>query len=272
MRHVGGTMNVNGLRQRVTRVRLVAANTVRAAVRRKTFHAILLLAAVWAVGAQGLRELNFAGNDARFLAELGLGALALFGAALTIVLTSQSFFAEIERRTILPLLARPLGRGEYLLGQWLGIATVIAIYGAVMTTLLVLLVRGPASVSTDNGWVAAILIAGAAQGLKLWVLAALVLLIASFAESQIFTVLVAALVLVGCELQGFAAEVAARGGSSWVRATCEAVSLLLPDFRRFGFSLENAAASRLPLLGLYALVYVAVIHGLAVLSFRRRDL
>src|SRR6185436_3698654 len=72
----------------------------------------------------------------KFLADCGLGAMAFFGAALTVAATAQLFFSEIENRTALTLLAKPVWRAEFILGKFLGVAALAAIFCALLTSLL----------------------------------------------------------------------------------------------------------------------------------------
>jgi ABC-type transport system involved in multi-copper enzyme maturation permease subunit len=41
--------------------------------------------------------------------------MTFFGSALTIAATAQLFFSEIENRTVLTLLAKPVWRSEFIL-------------------------------------------------------------------------------------------------------------------------------------------------------------
>ena len=88
------------------RMLLIARNTLLEASRQKLFSFLLLLALGLVGGAQSLREFNFGASELKFLADLGYGAMAFFGAALTIAATAQLFFSEIENRTALTLLAK----------------------------------------------------------------------------------------------------------------------------------------------------------------------
>ena len=53
-----------------------------------------------------------------FLLNLGLSLAAGAAQVLTLVLAARPFPEEMENRTLYPLLARPVGRTEILLGKW----------------------------------------------------------------------------------------------------------------------------------------------------------
>ena len=92
----------------VLRLGLVAQNTLREAVRQRLLHLFVGLALALVLGARGLRDFNFGAPELKFIADCGFGAMTLFGSALTIAATAQLFFSEIENRTALTLLAKPV--------------------------------------------------------------------------------------------------------------------------------------------------------------------
>ena len=114
-----------------TRARLIGQNTLLEASRQKLFSFLLLLALSLVAGAQWFRDFNFGAPELKFLADLGFGAMAFFGAALTVAATAQLFFSEIENRTALTLLAKPVWRAEFILGKYPGIAAVAAVFCAI---------------------------------------------------------------------------------------------------------------------------------------------
>lgn len=266
---------------------LIARNTVREAVRQRLFNFIALLAVVLVISAQWLRELNFGSSELKFIADFGFGAMAFFGAALTIVATVQLFFSEIEERTVLTLLAKPVWRAEFLLGKFGGVAVVSAAFCALLTLLLAavlwsrettLMHRFPDAF--DHGRAVdylGIIAAGFAQWLKLMLLSALTLLVASFARTQLFTTGAGFMILVICHLQFLAQTAAERGGSAIARMSAGALSLMLPNFQLFDFSESLGSGDGLPWtqlarLTIYAIGYAAAVCVLASFAFRRREI
>ena len=103
---------------------LIAQNTLREAVRQRVFGFLLLLALGLVLGVHFFQEFNFGTPELRFIADLGFGAIGLLGAVLAVTATAQLFFSELENRTVLTLLAKPLGHAEFVLGKFLGAAAV----------------------------------------------------------------------------------------------------------------------------------------------------
>jgi ABC-type Na+ efflux pump permease subunit len=269
------------------RVRLIAANTVLEAARQKLFNFLLLLALALVAGVQGFRDFNFGAPELKFLTDFGFGAMAFFGSALAIVAAAQLFFSEIEQRTALTLLAKPVWRAEFVLGKLLGVAAVLAVFCALLGVLLagLLWVRESALLRDfpddfAHGRVvdfAALAAAVWLQWLKLAVLAAFTLLVASFAQTQLYTVVTGFFVLVICHLQYLAHDAYARAGAWPGRAAAAAIGLMFPNFQLFHLADELAARAAVPwprvaLTSLYALGYLAAASALAVFSFRQREI
>lgn len=278
---------MNGVPFALARVGLIARNTVLEAARLKLFNFLLLLALALVAGVQGFREFNFGAPELKFLTDFGFGAMTFFGSALTIVATAQLFFSEIEQRTALTLLAKPVWRAEFILGKYLGVVAVVAVFCAVLGALLagVLAAREAALLrefpdafaggrALDYGALGA---ATLLQWLKFAVLAAFTLLVASFSQTQLYSVVTGFFILVICQLQYLAHEAYARAGSAFMRGVAGAIGLMFPNFQLFDLAEQLGAGApapwgRVALTGLYALAYAAAACGLATLSFRQREI
>jgi ABC-type transport system involved in multi-copper enzyme maturation permease subunit len=269
------------------RVWVVAHNTVLEAMRQKLLAFLLLLAMALVVGARWLRAFNFGAPELRFLADCGLGAIAILGPALTIAATVQLFFGELENRTVQTLLAKPVWRAEFVLGKFAGVVFVAALFCASVTALLaaVLWYRQrelialapegfPSGGTIDYAGVA---MAGALHWLEFAVLAALVLLVASYARAQLFAAVTGFFLLVICHLQPLAHEAGERAGSWGGRAAAALLGSTLPDFQIFGLAdgfvgSPSPGWSEFGRVVAYACCYIAAGCALAIFSFRRREI
>src|SRR6185369_13242341 len=115
---------------------LIAQNTLREAARQRLLLFLLFLALALVLGARWFRDFNFGAPELKFLADCGFGAMAFFGSALVIAATAQLFFSEIENRTVLTLLAKPVWRAEFVLGKFFGVIVVVGVFCALLTGLL----------------------------------------------------------------------------------------------------------------------------------------
>ncbi len=264
----------------VRRLSLIAHNTLCEAVRQKLFNFLLLLAFGLVLAAQYFREFNFGAPELKFIADLGIGTIGLLGAVLTVTATAQLFFSELENRTVLTLMAKPVGCAEFVLGKFLGAAAVTGLFCGLLTLLLAavlwsrettLMREYPAAFV--HGHVinyGRLAVTGGLLWLKLTVLGALTLLIASYARTALFAMTTAALVFLAGHLQPFAHEAAVRSSSAFIRTTAGLMGRILPNFQLF--SPVDAGSEYLAGVALYALSYVAAVCALAVFSFSRREI
>ncbi len=269
------------------RLGLIAGNTFLEAVRQKLFLFLVLITLGLVLSVLFLLTFNFGSSELKFIADFGFGALTFFGSALTIATTAQLFFSEIENRTALTLLAKPIWRAEFVFGKFLGVFAVIGVFCALTigTTIALLMVReGQILAAATDEFEARSLIAygdllvvGLLQWLKFGVLTAIVLLIASFSNTNLFTVVTGFFVLVICHLQYLARDQWSNVDNILLSGAVRALSFIFPNFQLFNLADEIGQGSgvsgevALRVAG-YGLVYIAVIGGLAVYSFRNREI
>ena len=99
---------------------LIARTVLTEAVRRKEIYVLVLLSCVLiaVVMATDFFEL---GGLTKFYREFALKVMSASTAAATIILSCRQLPREFEKRTIYPLLARPLSRMRIILGKYLGV-------------------------------------------------------------------------------------------------------------------------------------------------------
>jgi len=120
------------------RVLAIALNTYRESVRARILlglagvaFAVALYALI--VGALTLRAAP------RVVSDLGAASISIFSIAVAIVIGATSLYRELEQKTIFPILARPIRRGEYLVGKYLGTLLTIAVFILADSGLVLLL-------------------------------------------------------------------------------------------------------------------------------------
>src|SRR5688572_16651749 len=101
------------------RVSVVMFNTYREAVRARIL--LGLFAVAMATAGYTLVVAEYAHKDAgRIISNVGGFSVSLYSVVVAIVLGATSLYREIELKTVFPILARPIRRGEYLIGKFLG--------------------------------------------------------------------------------------------------------------------------------------------------------
>ena len=271
----------------LNRLVIVAGNTFLEAVRQKLFNFLLLLAIGLVASAQFFREFNFGSSELKFISDFGFGAMVFFGSTLTIAATAQLFFSEIENRTALTILAKPIWRTEFIFGKFLGVFAVVGVFCALTTLLLAGLLY-----HRENGLMALhpdafehgriihytdLIVMGVLQWLKFGVLAAITLLIASFSNTNLYTVVMSFFMLVICHLQYLARDAYSQVASAPLRVLVQVLGYVFPNFQVFNLTDQIGmgggldAGVALHVAG-YALIYIGVIGWLAVYSFSSREI
>ncbi len=117
------------------RVWAIAFNTYREAVRARILHGLLALALgtcgyALVVGAYALQNQN------RVVANLGAASISLYATIVAVVIAATSLYRELELKTIFPILARPIHRGEYIVGKYVGTLLTLTVFIAINSGML----------------------------------------------------------------------------------------------------------------------------------------
>jgi ABC-type transport system involved in multi-copper enzyme maturation permease subunit len=276
---------MNRGRLSIRRAAWIAENTLREAVRQQLFVLLMFLAAALGGGAMFFQYRSFGMPEPGFLLDAGFGMLTFFGSILAIAATVQSLFGEIERRTVLTVLAKPVWRAEFVLGKLGGVMLLLFIFCAFATGFLasLLLWRQAATAFSgafENGCpvsFSTVIAGGMIQWLRLSVLAAVTLLAASFARASLFALVSGFLALVICNLQNLACQSYRLADSLWIRGAARLAGGILPDFGIYNVVDRVTAGAPLSAgylggITLYSIAYISVFGCLAVYCFRHREL
>jgi len=273
------------------RTYLISRVTFLEAVRQRFFAFLIVLGAAMVLSSLSFRFLDFGHGELKFIADFGFGGMFLFGSVLGIVMTAQLFFSEMDNRTALTLLAKPLSRTEFLLGKFFGAWAVLAVFlftlslllGSVMwareqTLLMQAEQRGLPPVNglfSGGGMMTYALL----QWLRMGVVIAIVLTISSIARTFLFAVIVGALAVVAGQLQWIAQDVLLKPTESLTyKAFLWTSSRLLPNLQQFNIGdalvLEPASvpADAIPWVVASGVFYMAAYLVLAAFIFRRREI
>jgi len=264
------------------RVWFIARLTLTEAFRQRFLTVIVLLGIAMIAGARAMGTFDFGSSELKFTADLGFGAITFFGTILAVAMTSQLFFAELESRTALTLLARPVRRPEFIAGKYLGVLLALIAFATLMTVILVVnmawrggVLGGAESAHTPK--LSAVAIVGFVLALKLILTAAITLFFCSFSRTQLFSVVIAFLAVLICHLQYLAQDAWREAESSVVRGVAWVFAVGLPNFQIY--SLGDAAAdgqsipmATVALVLAYTAFYVLVFQVLAWLCFDRREI
>lgn len=283
------------------RVSVIAGNTFVGLARLKVFYVLLLFALLLIGCSAFLARMTFQ-QEFQVLKDIGLGAMSLFTSLLAVLATARLLPQEIEDRTVYTVLAKPVSRFEYLAGKLLGVHALLAVSLLAMAALFFLVLElrehtvlnetarqlsgAPGEQQAealrlvrDAGFNPNLFSGIAVIYLKGSVLAALTLLVSTFASTTIFTTVTMAFVYLIGHLQAIAREYWLQtSNASWLTKTFLAlVALIFPDLQLFNLTDDVVAGTAIPMalllktggLGLFYTVFYLV---LAVALFFRKEL
>jgi ABC-type transport system involved in multi-copper enzyme maturation permease subunit len=257
---------------RFWRISAIARNAFREAVRDRVLYNLVLFVLLLTGASIFIGELS-GGQERKVIVDLGLSAMLLFGAFIAIFVGVGLVYKELERRTIYAVFSKPVGRGEFLVGKYLGLC---------MTLLVNVLVTGVgvslALLYVSRGWdplIPTIWPAVLLIYLELMLLTAVALLFSSFSSPALSALLTFMVFIIGhfsADLKSLAGSM----GSTGARWLFTGLYYLLPNLANYSF-ITPAAHGRAPAPGfvvataLYAFIYIIVILAAATLIFSRRN-
>ena len=263
-------------------VRCVAVAVFRESVRDKVFYNLVLFA-VLLIGASILIGQLTAGQDIKIIKDLGLAATSLFGLFIAIFVGINLVSKEVDRRSVYPLLAKPIRRAEFVLGKYAGLLLTLLVNMVVMSValyaVLFFLARGVPE-PVQRAWDApaldpALLKAIALIYLHLAVVTAVALFFSTYSSPMLSAIFTLGVYVVGqfnADLRHFDRIV----DSPAAVAIAKACYYVLPDFSKFDVKL--AVVHGIPVSGTYiaataayAALYVAALLFGAIVIFSRRD-
>src|SRR4026208_2037560 len=254
------------------RISAIARNAFREAVRDRVLYNLVLFMLLLTGASIFIGELS-GGQARKASVDLGLSAMLLCGVFISIVVGVGLVYKEIERRTIYAVFSKPVGRGEFLVGKYLGLCLTLLVNLLVMgvaVSLALLYVSRGWDPLIPTIWPAVLLIY-----LELMLLTAVALLFSSF-SSPALSALLTFMTFIAGHFSADLKVLAVSLGSTGARWFFTALYYLLPNLANYSF-ITPAAHGRTPgavfvfASGLYALVYIAVILAAATLIFSRRN-
>ena len=247
----------------------IAFNTFREAIRDRILYSLLVFALAMIGGSVVLSKLSV-GGEVRIIKDLGLAAIGLVGILIAVFIGVGLVYKEIERRTLYPIITKPIRRADFILGKFLGLTLTLAVNVAIMGAGLVLIASAMEARPTWE-----LLLPVGLTFVKLMVVTAIAVLFSTFSTPTLSAIFTLALVVVGSlanDLKLFAATF----GGPLLQGVVAALYLVLPNLTTLdvggavvhGRPVPAAVAT---LAGAYGLAYVAALLAAAVWIFQYRD-
>ncbi len=247
----------------------IAINTWREAIRDRIYLALLGFAALLILASQVLSPLAL-GEGTRITRNFGLSGLVLVSLLVTIFVGTGLVQKEIERKTIMTMLSKPIGRGEFILGKYLGLLMTMGVIFSAMTALLlgVLALRG-------DGLNQPVLLAALLSLGEIVIMTGVAIFFSTCTSPMLSGMMTLAVFVAGhftADLNTFAEQAA----SPFLAGITAALHWIFPNLELF--NARSAAAHgimpeavRFSLGAGYALLYTAAILLGSIVIFRRRE-
>jgi len=252
------------------RIWVIAANVFREVIRDRVLYLAGLFAILMAAGIRLLPEIA-AGTDKKILLDLGLAAMTLLGVLIAIFVGTGLINKEIEKRTLLVLISKPVSRTEFIIGKHLGLTAVLAVLVGLMTAIYL----GALTLAQVPYTLVNILLAALFLLLQLSLITGVAILFGVFTSSLLATLLTFAVWLMG----NFTRDLVNLGVLSKNPAIAQltrALHTILPDLARLDLKNQAVYAQLPPPEVLwanagYGVLYITLILAIATLIFSRRQ-
>ncbi len=255
---------------------VIAANTYREGIRKKTLIGFLIVALLVIGGSTFLTVLS-PGEEVKMVKDVCLAALSMFGVLIAIFTAGSMVPSEVENKTIYTVLSKPLRRFDYIVGKFVGIQFILILNLGLMALLSL------AILFTREHVLSTILIKSVfLTYLELMVLSAFTFAVSMVSSSAVLPIICGAFIYIIGHLVEYLKGLsnhAVAAGHAFLAGLIRLLYLVLPDLSNFNLrdQLIHLQAND-PRIGVimwrlvaYALAHVAVGILIAHLLFRRKE-
>jgi len=257
----------------MSKIAAIAALTLREAIRQKLAVNLLVFALALVAASITISDLTF-GEQYRIIADIGLSAMEVFGTLIAVFLGAGLVAREVERRTLYPVIAKPVSRAQYVVGRYLGLVATTTLNLLIMAlafSLVLAIYTGGFGFLLDSpfGWVMASMV------VRFAVVAAVATLFSSFSTATLAAIFTLALVVAGHLSSDLVRYWSTKGSGSALLGKLGYA--LVPNLEALNLKeamvYKDAVAASFALTGLgYGTLYAAGLVALTAAVFARRDL
>lgn len=262
----------------IENIGIIALNTFRESARNKVLYNIVFLAVALAFFSILLGEWSVF-DRSYVIKSTTLSIMSLSGLLISVFVGISLVQKEIQGRTVLTLLSKPISRAVFIVGKYLGLLAVIAVHLALLTVVYYVILA-----LTHSNPTLSLLLAVYMVFCEMAIVIAVALLFSTFSSpvlSALFTIGVYAAGRLSGELMEQVHFVRRMGevngsGGVFLEKVAEVVHAVFPGLYRFDISAYVVHGVALPDFyvfwnSLYALGYIGVFLAVASWWFSRRD-
>jgi Cu-processing system permease protein len=254
----------------IVRVWAIGTNVFREVFRERVLYVAALFGVALVIAVLLLNEVS-GGAEGKISLDVGLAGISLLGLTVAAFMGAGLMNKEIEKKTALVLIAKPMSRSEFILGKHLGLTSILGVLVLLMNLMLfgVMTWRGiPFSWTTLS-------VSGLYLVLELSLITAVALLFGVFTSSLIATVLTFAVYLMGHSSENLV-KLSQTIKTESVKNIVKGIYLLFPDLSRLDFKNQavyglSPDSGTMALNAGYGVLYIILLLAIASLIFSRRE-
>jgi ABC-type transport system involved in multi-copper enzyme maturation permease subunit len=252
------------------RTLVIAVNVFREVIRDRVLYLIGLFTVFLIACIRLLPEVS-AATEHKITLDAGLAAMSLLGLVIAVFVGTGLVNKEIEKRTVLMLMAKPISHPEFIAGKHLGLSAVLAVLIALMTIVYM----GLLSFSRISYPAQSILVSSLFLVLQLSLVTAVAIAFSVFTSSLLATLLTFVVFLMGSASANLVA-LGAQSKNPTIEAITRNLYLIVPDFSRLDLK-NQAVYGQLPnpnhLLqhAGYGVFYIVLLLAISTFLFSRRQ-
>ena len=253
-----------------SRILAIAKNTFRESIRDRILYNLIVFVLLITASAIFLGELT-AGQEARVIVNLGLSCVLIFGTFIAIFVGVSLVWKEIEKKTVYAIFAKPVGRGEFIVGKYLGLCLTSLVNVSVMAigiAVALLFVGG-------SRFIGPVLVSASLIFLELTVLTGIAIMFSSFSTPALSALLTFFIFVIG-HFSSSLRDFAKGFKSDPSKMMFEAIYYVLPNFSHFSFITETSngivpSGTMLATAAAYALTLNVIFLTITVIIFSKRN-
>jgi Cu-processing system permease protein len=253
----------------VNPILIIARNTFREVIRDRILYGLIVFALMLLFLSLALGQLTFDEN-LRLSANFGFTGIHIATIVLSAFVGSSLVSKEIDKQTILTLLARPISRAQFILGKALGLMSVLLVIASGLAVIL-----SGFLLFLNFGFTVEYLVAVAGILFEAAVILSLALFFGSFSRPMMTVIFTAAVFMLGHWVDSLDFFIKKSDSASF-KFIGTAIEYIVPNLERFNWRAAPVYGTTIPgseILGatLTMLGWVILLVSATVLIFRRRD-
>ena len=253
-----------------TRVFTIAKNSFQETIRDRILYFVGFFSLLLILAQRIIPEIA-AGTHEKILLDFGIGAIAILSVVVAIFVGTATINKDIEKRTLLMLIPKPISRAELIVGKHLGLWAVLVLTIAIMMAIYL----GMLSFSGIEYPTGALLIAAGYLLLELGLIIAVALAFGVFTSSILATLLSFGVYLMGHFSQDLV-ELGKLSENPSIEKLTTSLYLVLPDLSRLNLK-NDAVYGLLPSGGeliahaTYGVLYTTLLLVVAIAVFAQKE-